>query len=360
MPQIARLIAFLCLPALAGCAELYQLRERTVVQDEEIHKLREANGEIKKAYDKLAEMRTSESGALRADIEELRRDLNQARQDRTTREKALEEQLRQSQLASGAAAQDWAGKLDQSNAAISAMSESAAKAAEERASLQGQLDALNSKRAADLQKIQLIEAELAAATKSGADLQSKLQGAEEKAKSLGAAREEADKLKKDLDKRKAAEPQNDPKLQEAEKKLKEKLAGAAGAGVEARLDSRGLRIIIPSDFAFAKASVALTEEARPILEEAAAAIAALPGYAVRIEGHTDNDPILDLPFADNWGLGAARADSVRQRLAEAKGIESKRMTVVSRAHHDPLVDNKTAENKAKNRRVEIVIGGAAK
>jgi chemotaxis protein MotB len=77
---------------------------------------------------------------------------------------------------------------------------------------------------------------------------------------------------------------------------------------------------------------------------------------VLVEGHTDNQPIVgDLPYADNWGLGFARADRVRAFLMESS-VPGKNMTALTRAQYSPLGANDSAEGRAANRRVEIVIG----
>jgi chemotaxis protein MotB len=75
---------------------------------------------------------------------------------------------------------------------------------------------------------------------------------------------------------------------------------------------------------------------------------------VYIEGHTDNVPISTLEFPSNWELSAARALSVLRLLEEA-GIPPEQLAAVGRSQYIPLTSNDTPENRAKNRRVELMI-----
>ena len=72
-------------------------------------------------------------------------------------------------------------------------------------------------------------------------------------------------------------------------------------------------------------------------------------------GHTDDRPIgpaLIKQYPTNWELAGARAASV-VRLFDDSGLTAKRMLAVSVADSQPVASNKTAEGRAKNRRIEI-------
>ena len=79
------------------------------------------------------------------------------------------------------------------------------------------------------------------------------------------------------------------------------------------------------------------------------------GGKVAIEGHTDNIPYGGYRFESNWDLSAARALSVAHELFADRRINQSRFSVAGMADTKPLVPNTTAENRARNRRVEIVI-----
>ena len=80
---------------------------------------------------------------------------------------------------------------------------------------------------------------------------------------------------------------------------------------------------------------------------------------IRIDGHTDSDPIKRSGFGDNWLLGAARANSVRKYMTELGGWNAYDMYVTSFAYTVPVAEGDTKEAKAKNRRVEVYIVPAA-
>ncbi|HSQ33995.1 MAG TPA: OmpA family protein, partial [Peptostreptococcaceae bacterium] len=74
-----------------------------------------------------------------------------------------------------------------------------------------------------------------------------------------------------------------------------------------------------------------------------------------IEGHTDNIPIKSSKYGSNWELSTQRAVSVVRFFVEQKGMSPTQFSATGYGEYKPLVDNKTPENRAKNRRVDIVI-----
>lgn len=77
---------------------------------------------------------------------------------------------------------------------------------------------------------------------------------------------------------------------------------------------------------------------------------------VKIEGHTDSDPITrSNEFPTNWELSASRATNVLRYLVENKGMDGGRVSSSGYGQYRPITSNDTREQKAKNRRVDIVI-----
>ena len=97
----------------------------------------------------------------------------------------------------------------------------------------------------------------------------------------------------------------------------------------------------------------LSVEARPLLEKIGG-IMANTSYFVRIEGHTDNLPIRTERFPSNWELSTARAVNVLRYFIENHGVSSQRLFAVGFGEYQPLVPNDTLEQRAQNRRVEII------
>lgn len=75
---------------------------------------------------------------------------------------------------------------------------------------------------------------------------------------------------------------------------------------------------------------------------------------IRVEGHTDSTPISNTRFPSNWELSTARASKVLARLIE-NGISPQRLSATGFASEQPIADNSTAEGRAQNRRVDVVI-----
>ena len=78
-------------------------------------------------------------------------------------------------------------------------------------------------------------------------------------------------------------------------------------------------------------------------------------YLVRVEGHTDNVPIQTRRFPSNWELSVARAVNVVKYFAEVGKIDPHRLSAVGYGESRPLAANDSASNRAKNRRVEILL-----
>lgn len=75
---------------------------------------------------------------------------------------------------------------------------------------------------------------------------------------------------------------------------------------------------------------------------------------LRVEGHTDSQPISNSRYPSNWELSTARAANVLARL-RARDIASSRLSVAGYADERPVADNSTPEGRAQNRRVDIVV-----
>jgi chemotaxis protein MotB len=80
-------------------------------------------------------------------------------------------------------------------------------------------------------------------------------------------------------------------------------------------------------------------------------------HRVRIEGHTDNVPIHNLLFASNWELSTARATELVRLLMTNYQFPPARLSAAGYAEFHPVASNDTAEGRAQNRRVDIVVLG---
>jgi len=76
---------------------------------------------------------------------------------------------------------------------------------------------------------------------------------------------------------------------------------------------------------------------------------------IRVEGHTDDRPISTAIFPSNWELSSARATSVVRYLSDSHGIAPDRISALGYGEYRPIKPNNSVENRAKNRRVDVVV-----
>ncbi len=120
------------------------------------------------------------------------------------------------------------------------------------------------------------------------------------------------------------------------------------------IPDKTMRIILTSDLLFGLGESELSAEAKQSLQKIAAVIRLTP-YMINIVGHTDNIPMRSNRFKSNWELSVARASTVARFFIDNMGMNPNQFVVSGYASYRPLKPNTTAENRAKNRRVEIII-----
>lgn len=115
-----------------------------------------------------------------------------------------------------------------------------------------------------------------------------------------------------------------------------------------------MRIILTGDLMFNLGQSDLSGTARESLVKVASVIRDTP-YMINVVGHTDNTPMKSSRFSSNWDLSLARASTVARYLIEEIGMDPNQFVVSGYSSFRPVQPNTTAENRAKNRRVEIII-----
>jgi chemotaxis protein MotB len=141
------------------------------------------------------------------------------------------------------------------------------------------------------------------------------------------------------------------KLRRSEDKVeREKLAKT----VSIETTERGLVIHIMESALFKSGSATLEEQAIATLDIVASEINGLPNH-IRVEGHTDNMPINSNKYPSNWELSSARATEVVKYLIENYGLPPIQIYAVGYGEYRPIKPNNSFENKAQNRRVDIVV-----
>lgn len=124
------------------------------------------------------------------------------------------------------------------------------------------------------------------------------------------------------------------------------------------VDERGLIIRFMDRVLFDPGKADLRPEAKEILDAVADILKRdeFKNRAIKVEGHADTTPVSPKDgFPTNWELSTTRATNVLRYLVEERGIEGSRISASGYSYYRPIAPNDTRENKAKNRRVDIVI-----
>jgi chemotaxis protein MotB len=128
--------------------------------------------------------------------------------------------------------------------------------------------------------------------------------------------------------------------------------------LEIAIDGRGLVLSLPEEATFPVGTADVTPAARELITRLADKVAPLPNL-IRVEGHTDDVPIRTPRFASNWELSTARASAVVALLIGSVGIDPARLSAAGYGEFHPRVPNSSAENRARNRRIDLVVMEAA-
>ncbi len=125
--------------------------------------------------------------------------------------------------------------------------------------------------------------------------------------------------------------------------------------VSVSMQERGVLISIEAQVLFDPGSADLKPAARDTIIKIGKVLLQMPGKRIRVEGHTDSDPINTPRFPDNLELSTTRANSVHRILRDVVGVNRDLISSNGFGETQPVVPNNSVANKAKNRRVDIVI-----
>jgi chemotaxis protein MotB len=138
----------------------------------------------------------------------------------------------------------------------------------------------------------------------------------------------------------------------------DELNRALGPDIEVGIKGGYLTMEVADRVLYGSGQAKLTSQGQAALRRVASALnGQFAGKMVRVEGHTDSDPIQktkDL-YDDNWDLGYERAVAVVRYLTQEAGVDAKRIHAASFGEQVPVAPNTSASNKAQNRRVAVVI-----
>ena len=124
--------------------------------------------------------------------------------------------------------------------------------------------------------------------------------------------------------------------------------------IEINVEKGVVFISIADKLLFQSGSYNVTSRAKEVLAKVAKVVNSKPDFECMVEGHTDSVPYASGVLLDNWDLSVKRSTSIIRVLQSLK-VNPAQLIAAGRADYVPLVDNNTAENRAKNRRTRIVV-----
>jgi chemotaxis protein MotB len=124
--------------------------------------------------------------------------------------------------------------------------------------------------------------------------------------------------------------------------------------VSIQMGRDGLVISLREAGFFNSGSATPRPETLQTLRQVAASLSRTP-YDLRIEGHTDNIPIHTAEFDSNWELSAARATRIARLFLDLKAMPPDRLSAAGYSEFHPVASNSTADGRAENRRVDLVV-----
>src|SRR5680860_155690 len=186
---------------------------------------------------------------------------------------------------------------------------------------------------------------------------------EEKENKLRLEQARLEKLQKDLasrskriDELEGLIAAKDAKMNALKAAVSNALTNFEGKGLTVEQRNGKVYVSMENKLLFSSGSWAVNAEGKKAVQQLGAVLALNPDIAVLIEGHTDNVPYGGTgQLTDNWDLSTKRATSIVQILRENSGIDPFNLTAAGRGEYAPVTTNATADGKAKNRRIEVIL-----
>ena len=197
-----------------------------------------------------------------------------------------------------------------------------------------------------------------------AALESKVRGLDENFNSLRTnSTSEISKLYADLQKREARLKEVEEILRKRDDatnalkdKLQKALLGFQQSGLSVDIRNGKVYVSLTDKLLFGSGSIIIDEKGKLALQELAKVLKTQPEINISVEGHTDNQRVVNLgQIKDNWDLSVLRATSVVRFLTEGEKIENSRITATGKGEYQPIETGSSPDIRSRNRRIEIVL-----
>ena len=187
----------------------------------------------------------------------------------------------------------------------------------------------------------------------------------DKEKELMAKGEELDKMSRDLNDREAKVRElqsliarKDSAVQALKKKMLDALTDYGNNDLTVYEKDGKVYVALSDKLLFATGSYAVEPRGKEVIKKIADVLNKNTDISIMVEGHTDNKQYVattSSPINSNWDLSVMRASSVTKILVDADHVDGKRVTPAGHSDLYPVENNDTAEGRAKNRRIDIVL-----
>jgi chemotaxis protein MotB len=174
--------------------------------------------------------------------------------------------------------------------------------------------------------------------------------------------DELESEKEDLGSRYALSEQDRARLLEERNRLENTRRSIEqrlrGTGVSVKVKDGHISVVLPSSILFNSGQTVLKKASTNSLTKVCNVLKKdFPNEIIRIEGHTDSDPVKRTKkvYKSNWELSSARAANVLHFLVDNCKLDPKKLYLAGYGKYQPVESNKTKSGKQKNRRVEIVV-----
>lgn len=197
-----------------------------------------------------------------------------------------------------------------------------------------------------------------------ADLGDKLRGLDDSYSSLRSnTSSEIKKLAADLQKREARLKEVEDILRRRDEatnalknKLQKALLGFQQSGLSVDIRNGKVYVSLTDKLLFSSGSIVIDDKGKLALQELAKVLKTQPEINISVEGHTDNQRVLNLgQIKDNWDLSVLRSTSVVRYLTETEKIENTRITATGKGEYQPIEMGSSPDIRSRNRRIEIVL-----
>ena len=148
----------------------------------------------------------------------------------------------------------------------------------------------------------------------------------------------------------------DAAMTELKNAISRALIDFEGKGLTVEQRDGKVYVSMENKLLFQSGSWAVGVEGKKAVKQLGSVLADNPDINVLIEGHTDNVPYSgNATLSGNWDLSTKRATAIVEILRENANINPESLTAAGRGEYAPIATNETAEGKAKNRRIEVIL-----